>query len=42
LNSCGILKLSQWTKLFIKFISSSLQILDIFGFRQGANLNDKI
>jgi hypothetical protein len=33
-NSFGILKLSQWTKLFIKFISSSLQILDIFGFRQ--------
>jgi hypothetical protein len=42
LNYCGILKLSQWKKLFIKFISSSLQISDIFGIRQAANLNFKV
>jgi hypothetical protein len=30
--------LSQWTKLFIKFISSSMQILDIFGIREGSKL----
>jgi hypothetical protein len=35
LNSCGILKSSQWAKLFIEFISSSLQILDIFRIREG-------
>jgi hypothetical protein len=29
------MKLSQWTKLFTKFISSSLQILDIFGIQEG-------
>jgi hypothetical protein len=36
LNSCGIMKLSQWTKMFIKYISSSLQILDIFGIPKGS------
>jgi hypothetical protein len=40
--SFGILRFSQWTKLFIKFISSSLQILDIFRIREATNLNYKI
>jgi hypothetical protein len=35
LNSCGIHKLSHWTKLLIKYISSSMQILDIFGIQEG-------
>jgi hypothetical protein len=30
LNSCGIPKLSQWTELFTKFISSSLHFFWIF------------
>jgi hypothetical protein len=38
LNFGGIIKLSQWTKLFIKFISSSLQISDIFGIQEGSKL----
>jgi hypothetical protein len=36
LNSFGILKLSQWTMLFTKFISNSMQILDIFGIQEGS------
>jgi hypothetical protein len=36
LNSCGIIKLSQWTKLFINFVSSILQILDIFRIQEGS------
>jgi hypothetical protein len=38
LNYGGILKLSQWTKLFIKFISSRLQILYIFEIWEGSKL----
>jgi hypothetical protein len=35
LNFVGILKLSQWTKLFTKFIYSCMQMFDIFGIQEG-------
>jgi hypothetical protein len=38
LNSCGILELRQWAKLFIMFKSIILQSLNIFEIQEGNKL----